>query len=80
MAHLGTIDGVFSRDLVEGATVEDRIHCKHCGSGRIFRVFRQGYMQEKIYPLFGYYPWKCRGCRGYSLLHLRKRSRSRHKE
>jgi hypothetical protein len=78
--HQGTVDAVLTTKLVERARVEERLSCKHCGSGRVFRVFRLGYLQEKIYPLFGFYPWKCRSCKGYSMLHKRKRSRSKQKE
>ena len=73
MHHESTVDGSLSRDFVVKSHVNGRIGCKHCGSDRLFRVFRQGYLQEKIYPLFGFYPWKCRSCKGYMLLHKRKR-------
>jgi len=32
------------------------------------RIERVGLLQEKVYPLFGYYPWECSGCRKRSLM------------
>jgi len=63
--------------LVEASSRESHLHCKMCGSSRVFRVFRQGFLQEKVYPLFGYYPWRCRSCRGAMMLRKRKIKRTR---
>jgi hypothetical protein len=38
------------------------MHCKHCGS-KLRRLPRRGSLQQKFYPLFGYYPWECPICR-----------------
>jgi DNA-directed RNA polymerase subunit RPC12/RpoP len=43
------------------------------------RLERKGFLQKRIYHLFGYYPWECPKCRGVVLLkkrHQRKRSHS----
>jgi hypothetical protein len=37
-------------------------------------------MQERVYPLFGYFPWYCRECRQYSLLRKRSRRKSSRKQ
>jgi hypothetical protein len=77
----GTIHGTFAGELVEEVSkAKSGTCCKFCGSERLFRVFREGYLQEKIYPIFGYYPWKCKACKHYMMLRKRKTSRSKAKE
>ena len=63
--------------LVEMSAVRDLVHCRKCGSDRVYRVEREGFMQEKIYPLFGYYPWRCKICRDHVMLRKRKRARTK---
>jgi ssDNA-binding Zn-finger/Zn-ribbon topoisomerase 1 len=58
--------------------VKERVHCEECGSDKVLRVSRQGFLRAKIYPMFGYYPWRCSRC-GRDVL-LRKRRRSKMKE
>ena len=43
------------------------------------RVARKGFMQQRIYPLFGYYPWHCSNCRTEFMLR-KKNHRRRRKE
>jgi hypothetical protein len=54
------------------------MHCTKCGSD-MRRLMRESFLQRKVYPLFGFYPWECPLCRVPVLLkkrHLRrKRSR-----
>jgi DNA-directed RNA polymerase subunit RPC12/RpoP len=54
-----------------------QIECKRCGSSRIFRLHRQGFLRKQIYPLFGYYPWKCKTCSEEMMFRHRKRSKSK---
>jgi uncharacterized Zn finger protein len=68
--------GAFTEELVETASAKNQIRCKHCGNGRVFRIFREGYLQEKIYPIFGYYPWECKTCGKVMMLRLRRKSKS----
>jgi DNA-directed RNA polymerase subunit RPC12/RpoP len=68
----GTAEGTFVRDLIDATKAEVGATCRQCGSHRVYRVFRKGFLQIKIYPLFGYYPWKCRQCKGHSMLKMRK--------
>ena len=74
------MSGALSEELVGVTKATAGVHCKYCGSERVFRVFRQGYLQEKIYPLFGFYPWKCKGCKEHMMLRSRKRSKRKKKE
>jgi hypothetical protein len=51
---------VRSSQVAEEAT---SILCPKCSSPRTHRMERQGFMQQKIYPFFGYFPWECKICR-----------------
>jgi hypothetical protein len=48
------------------------------------RVMRESFMQRRVYPLFGYYPWECPLCRTpilfkkRSLLKRRSRQAEKH--
>jgi len=45
------------------------MQCPKCSEEDILRrIERVGLLQEKVYPLFGYYPWECSGCRKRSLM------------
>jgi hypothetical protein len=37
--------------------------CRKCGAGGLRRENRQGFLQSKIFPFFGLYPWECVFCR-----------------
>jgi hypothetical protein len=37
--------------------------CPKCEDDhKLRRIQRKGFLQTRIYPLFGYYPWKCSEC------------------
>jgi hypothetical protein len=38
------------------------MHCKDCGTP-LRRLARKGFLQLKVYPFFGFYPWECPLCR-----------------
>lgn len=38
------------------------MNCRECGNC-LRRLARRGFLQVKIFPLFGYYPWECPVCR-----------------
>lgn len=51
------------------------MHCAKCGS-EMRRLMRESFLQRKVFPLFGYYPWECPLCRVPVLFkkrHLRRR-------
>ena len=54
------------------------VECPKCGSDRLHRVEREGFMENYIYSLFGYYPWKCSACKAYSLLKKRSVRKKKH--
>jgi hypothetical protein len=38
------------------------MRCTKCGNN-LRRVPRKGFLQTKLYPIFGFYPWECAICR-----------------
>jgi hypothetical protein len=51
------------------------MHCKDCGNN-LRRLARKGFLQLRVFPLFGYYPWECPVCRKTLMIrkqYLRKR-------
>jgi hypothetical protein len=73
--HREATHGTLAGELVE-ANTQVLIDCRHCGSDRVFRVYRQGFLQERIYPILGFYPWKCKVCGANMILRKRRRSKA----
>jgi hypothetical protein len=48
--------------------------CPACAEVQLFRLARSGFLQERIYPWFGKYPWECAQCRRLFLLRMRGKS------
>ena len=48
---------------VEQTGARAEVQCPGCGSGHPHRLERQGFLQKKIFPKFGYYPWMCGTCK-----------------
>jgi DNA-directed RNA polymerase subunit RPC12/RpoP len=66
--------GAMVGSMVERSSAKEPVHCQKCGSEKVYRVGREGYLQVKIYPLFGYYPWRCMRCGVHVILRKRKRA------
>jgi hypothetical protein len=47
-------------NLIEGSS---SMTCRKCGADALRRENRRGFMQYKVFPLFGLYPWECMMCR-----------------
>jgi pyruvate-formate lyase-activating enzyme len=45
--------------------------CPNCQNPEMRRRARTGFLQTKIYPLFGFYPWECFSCRATKMLRSR---------
>jgi hypothetical protein len=67
----GKIVEVKAVNIVEANSANERVLCDECDSDEVYRVFRKGFLQQRIYPMFGFFPWRCRKC-GLRLM-LRKR-------
>ena len=51
------------------------MHCRDCGTP-MRRLGRTGFLQLKVYPFFGFYPWECPLCRKVMMMkkqYVRKR-------
>jgi hypothetical protein len=49
--------------------------CPKCKDETLFRLERKGFLRVSVFPLFGYFPWQCRGCKSVSLLRVRGKRR-----
>ena len=58
--------------LAEHAGIKEKWQCPTCGSRRLRRLERMGFLQNKVYSMFGYYPWRCGTCK--TSFYLRRRS------
>jgi DNA-directed RNA polymerase subunit RPC12/RpoP len=48
------------------------MQCKQCGqNGRMLRTRRTGFLEKRIYAIFGFYPWICSQCK--KRIHLKNR-------
>jgi hypothetical protein len=52
------------------------MQCTNCGS-EMRRLMRESFLQRKIYPLFGFFPWECPICRKPIMLRARHRRKGR---
>lgn len=50
--------------------------CKQCGSS-MRRLARTGFLQQRVYPIFGFYPWECPVCRKPIMLKKQYRRKMR---
>jgi ssDNA-binding Zn-finger/Zn-ribbon topoisomerase 1 len=66
-----------AESVPEARSTREQIVCQRCGSEKVHRVFREGFLQERILPLFGYYPWRCKNCGNLEMLRKRRRFRIR---
>lgn len=62
-------------NVAEVARKRRVVYCPECGGDRMYRVERRGLLRRRVFPIFGFYPWVCKGC-GREVL-LRKRNRRR---
>jgi len=47
------------------------MQCRNCDCKQIFRMKRVGFLQNRVYSIFGFYPWKCPECKTRYLLRAR---------
>ncbi len=62
--------------LLETSSEKELVTCLKCGRGKVRRVYREGFLQTTIFPLFGYYPWRCSRCGHVVMLHKRHRAKT----
>jgi hypothetical protein len=65
---------------VEQAGATPKVLCPNCGDNHPRRLERKGFMQQRVYPLLGYYPWVCGACKSTFMMRKRYRRRSKKKD
>jgi hypothetical protein len=70
--HQAGTQGATAGKLVEMTSVKERVYCRKCGSDRVYRTHRSGFFEEKVYPILGFYPWRCTVCGDQKMLHKRR--------
>ena len=70
------IQEVPTERFVKRESSKELVSCQKCGSGKVRRVYREGFLQTNIYPLLGYYPWRCIQCGQTAILRKRRRART----
>jgi hypothetical protein len=65
------------KEIAEKKEAPVAVVCRICGSNRVFRLYREGLLQERFFPIFGFYPWHCKACSASMMLRKRgKRKRT----
>jgi hypothetical protein len=57
--------------MLQVEVVQAPVHCPHCGARALYRRERRGFLQRRVFPRLGFYPWNCASCRKSALLRLR---------
>jgi hypothetical protein len=53
------------------------MECPNCQYEEIERSKRRGFVEKRIYSLFGFYPWRCVGCGWRFFIRARYKSSER---
>jgi hypothetical protein len=59
---------------------DDDMTCKKCKHGNLFRVNREGFLENRVYNRWGYYPWLCASCKRRSIVKARGERRKKQAE
>jgi predicted RNA-binding Zn-ribbon protein involved in translation (DUF1610 family) len=70
--------GAIAGNVVEIGHKRDVVYCPECGSDKVYRIERTGFLQRRVFPMLGFYPWVCKECGREELLRKRNRKRRKH--
>lgn len=56
------------------------ITCPFCKIGTLRREAREGFLENKLFPLVGYFPWSCYACRKRKMVRDRGSKKQRSAE
>ena len=59
----------------ERRAVKQVMRCPNCASGTLRREAREGFLEDKVYSWFGYFPWSCYLCRKRTMVRDRGSSK-----
>jgi hypothetical protein len=76
--HEASTQGTFGGELTRKAEPKKRLTCPRCMSDKVYRLYREGFLQKRIYSLFGFYPWRCKVCSAHMMLHRRRIAKRKH--
>src|ERR1700677_1184369 len=65
--------GAPTANLVEKRLNRNAVRCPACRSDRVYRAGRRGLLQTRVLPMFGFYPWQCKGCGADVMIRRRDR-------
>ena len=51
--------------------MKKKLPCPACRHEQLARIARRGFARQRLWPIFGYYPWECAMCRRQFLLRKR---------
>ena len=68
-----SMESEISSGLARAGKSSGEVTCRVCGGDRVTRVFREGFLQRHVYPLFGFYPWQCKTCSSFLMLRKRRK-------
>jgi hypothetical protein len=71
----GVQDRNMTQDPQQLTSPKSPLACPICGRDDMKRVSRHGFLQTRVFPLFGFYPWECSHCRAVQLFKNRGRRR-----
>lgn len=57
--------------MLQVEVVHAPVNCPQCGERALYRRERRGFLQRRVFPRLGFYPWHCISCRKSTLLRLR---------
>lgn len=60
-----------SRHSLQSEKNGNDTQCPRCGYTDVHRLAREGFIQGNVYPILGYYPWRCPMCRNHFMLRKR---------
>jgi len=74
--------GESAKEAPTASLVEKRLNpsgvcCPACRSDRVYRAGRRGLLQTRVLPMFGFYPWQCKGCGADVMIRSRDRRHRR---
>jgi hypothetical protein len=64
-------------NLVEKRLNPGAVCCPACRSDHVYRAGRRGLLQTRVLPMFGFYPWQCKGCGADVMIRRRGRRHRR---
>ena len=70
--------GALAGKVVEIERKPEPVYCPECGAPRTYRVERKGFLQRRVFPILGFFPWQCRNCGAEVILRRRNRRWKRH--